>query len=452
MRRLAALLGVMTAVAWGVVAEPAQATVAEQGRYAFTEDYTYNDCGYPVDFHQEVSGTYSIRAGKGDETSAFFLTEVSSVRQTHTRAETGGFFTVEARSVTKETGARHLEGDLFEFTTIVAGQPFTVRDSDGGIVLRDRGNLTYRTVWDTQGDDQPGGIFLEFLGAESHGPHPGFGADLCDIGGDLIGTGSHERLTARPAGTTAAPQGYYEYLPPGYGAGSGSPLLVSFNGFGENGDGSAAELPLLLDTGVPYYIDRDGWAADRPFVVLAPQHPNPADDPRYRPCDEATHGGTCAMETQHGLGHPPGTSPCTTPDEVDAFLDYAVDAYDIDPRRIYLTGLSCGAFGVWEYVADHGAERVAAVVPIAGSGQPAWRTAGCALGEVAIWAFHSQGDDVVDSAGSIEPLQALQGCPAPPRRDAELTVYPDGDHDAWSRTYSGAEGHDVYAWLLRNVN
>ena len=34
--------------------------------------------------------------------------------------------------------------------------------------------------------------------------------------------------------------------------------------------------------------------------------------------------------------------------------------------RVYLTGVSCGAIGVWDYIAVHGDELIAAAVPIAG--------------------------------------------------------------------------------------
>jgi hypothetical protein len=45
-------------------------------------------------------------------------------------------------------------------------------------------------------------------------------------------------------------------------------------------------------------------------------------------------------------------------------------------------------------------------------------------------------------------MSSLIGCPAPPRRDAILTVYPGVGHDSWSRTYDGSAGHDIYGWLL----
>ena len=63
---------------------------------------------------------------------------------------------------------------------------------------------------------------------------------------------------------------------------------------------------------------------------------------------------------------------CTTPQEVAAFIDYALATYNVDPTRVYITGLSCGAFGVWEYLGTHaGSVKAAAAVPIAGEGRPA---------------------------------------------------------------------------------
>jgi predicted peptidase len=263
----------------------------------------------------------------------------------------------------------------------------------------------------------------------------------------LVGTGSSQRLTPRPAGTTDAPLGYYEYLPPGYGDGVSSPLLVFLNGFGENGDGSAGQLGILLATGIPQLIGTDAWPSERPFVVLAPQHAYPQEEAHYASCDGVEHGGSCAMRIQHELGHPENGSICTTPGEVHAFLSYAIASYDVDPDRVYLTGLSCGAFGAWEYVAEYGGSQIAAMVPIAGEGRPAWEAAMCSLGEVGIWAFHGDADDIVAPAGSIETITNLMACPQP-RRDAELTVYPGVDHDSWTRTYDLSAGHDIYDWLL----
>ena len=68
---------------------------------------------------------------------------------------------------------------------------------------------------------------------------------------------------------------------------------------------------------------------------------------------------------------------------------------------------------MWESLAQFGAGKIAAAVPIAGDGRPALGSSGCALASVPIWAFHGDADDVVNPAGSIDTITALQTCPAP---------------------------------------
>jgi predicted peptidase len=233
----------------------------------------------------------------------------------------------------------------------------------------------------------------------------------------------------RPAGTTDSPLGYYEYLPPGYADASPSPLLVSLHGFGENGDGSEAELSLLPATGIPALIQSNEWSLDLPFVVLMPQHDTPVDPDTL--ADEDFFRVECAWQS-----------------EVAAFIDFALAAYDVDPARVYLTGLSCGAYGAWMYLAEHGSSRIAAMVPIAGPAEEAWTAAGCELGVVPIWAFHGDADDVVPFTFASVPMESLIACPAPPRQEAVFTAYPGVDHDSWTRTYDLSAGHDIYAWML----
>jgi predicted peptidase len=259
---------------------------------------------------------------------------------------------------------------------------------------------------------------------------------------------SSQRVTLHPEGTTESPLGYIEYLPPDYGDGA-SPLLVFLHGYGESGDGSGHQLRNLLGTGIPQDLGYDGWPNARPFVVLAPQHEDTGESAMYAPCDDVQFSGSCALTMQHDQGHPQPGSVCFTPDEVEGFLSYAIDAYDVDPQRVYLTGLSCGAFGVWEYIAKYGNTQVAAVVPIAGEGRPAWQTAGCALGAVPIWAFHGEADDVVNPAGSIEPITQLQGCTSPAPVDARLTTYPGVGHDgSWTTAYAVGAEDDIWSWML----
>lgn len=234
-----------------------------------------------------------------------------------------------------------------------------------------------------------------------------------------IASTSRQRMTARPVGTVAgAALGYIEYLPPGYGDGGPSPLLVALHGVGQSGPGDGASLTRLFELGIPPLIKGNRWPDSRPFVVLAPQH------------DAVV------------------PAVCIAPTEIADFLAFAIKHYDVDPARIYLTGLSCGAIGSWNYLGAHKDEVVAAAVLIAGGGYGAIDEAGCGLGRIPIWAFHGGRDDAVPARYSINSIARLQQCSNPTAVDARLTLYPEAGHDAWSRTYDLSVGNDVYSWLL----
>jgi predicted peptidase len=241
--------------------------------------------------------------------------------------------------------------------------------------------------------------------------------------------------------------GYYEYLPASYHrTGKASPLIIATNGFGENGTGSAEDLPALLRTGIPRFIHVGGWPTSRPFVVLAPQHHEQQPGFSNPACDAGPWSGSCFLTMQHTLGHPP-ESPCTTPDELHAFIDYAIHRYNVD--KIYLTGLSCGAFGIWEYLGKYSnTQGVRAAVPVSGEGRPSLATYGCALARVPIWAFHGKDDDLVNPAGSTAPIQTIRatcrGTSASTHK-VQLTNY---GHYGWDAVWSGELGFDVFRWML----
>jgi len=426
----------------------ADAAVVEGTPYSGSDQWMDDSCGYRTDVAATFSGRISVRTGTGPATSYYFFTNNYSFREVHTDPATGRWFVVRGNGQYKDVQAKPVGGNVFEVTSKNTGQSFVVEDSTGVVRFRFAGVVTFRVLVDTGGDTIPDSETVEFLGVTTagHDPHV---SSVCAAAGSLIGTGSASRLTALPIGATASPLGYYEYLPPGYGQGTRKPLLVFLHGYGGNGDGTPAQLPNVInDAAIPFYIATNGWATDRPFVVLAPQHNN-IDSPAYPyPCDVA-FGGSCLMQHQHDYGNPlPAGSPCWAPSEVQAFLNYALARYDVDPTRVYLTGLSCGGYGVWESLAQFGASRIAAAVPIAGDGRPALQSSGCALASAPIWAFHGDADDVVNPAGSIDTINALQSCPAPPAKDLRLTVYPGVDHNSWDHAYSGSQGEDIYGWML----
>jgi hypothetical protein len=186
-RRLAAITAVAASVML-VGGTPAAATIVVRDQYTNNYSFDYSDCGFHVAVEGTASGHFSIRAGKGDRDTAFFLTDNYSFTETHTNADTGAFLTIRGNGVFNEIKATHVEGSIFEFEAVEAGQPFAVYDSAGRLVLRDRGSLQHHTLFDTLGDDQPGGEVIADLGTDVHGPHPGFDTDFCDIITPLIGS------------------------------------------------------------------------------------------------------------------------------------------------------------------------------------------------------------------------------------------------------------------------
>jgi len=423
-------------------AAPAAATVTDRDR--FTNSFTFEswDCGYQMD----VVGTSTdlVHTRVDAKTGNTFFSDVSSGQQTWTRSSDGRFFTVTWNQVFKDVQAKPLGGNLWEFTNQFVGQPVVISDSSGTVVSRDRGNLTQTFIVDVEN-----GEVVDFR-FKSAAPHPLFFEELCHAVRTLTGSNSYQYLTAHPIGSTTFAMGFYDYLPPSYTtSGPASPVLIALNGYGENGDGTPSGLPLLLQQGIPRFIDIGGWPTDRPLAVLALQHvEEPGFD--YSPCDNVDWGGSCVLQLQDARGDQQ-PAPCTTADEAHAFISYVLSHYNVDPHRVYLTGLSCGGFGAWEYLAEYGNQQVAAAVPASGEGRPAWSNAGCALGSVPIWAFAGALDDVVHPDGSIVPMTNLQGCGLPPDQ-TKLTVYDDFGHDAWNPAYDGQEGDDIYAWMLGFTN
>ena len=225
------------------------------------------------------------------------------------------------------------------------------------------------------------------------------------------------QLTEKPLGTTASSYGFVEYLPSTYKTNTTQkpPLLLFFHGIGEGGNGNT-ELKKVYNTGLPTIIKNNTWTYKNEFVVLMPQHHN--------------------------------ATSCFASTEIKSFIDYARKTYNIDTSRVYITGLSCGAIGLWNYIRENpGNAKVAAAVLIAGDGRGAYNQAKCNI-KIPIWALHGSLDPTVPPDGSIVAINSLNTCPNP-KPEFKLTVYPGVAHDSWTRTYNLSAGNDIYAWLLQ---
>jgi len=221
-------------------------------------------------------------------------------------------------------------------------------------------------------------------------------------------------------GETEAPYGYFMYIPAGYEQTSASyPMLVFLHGDGEQGNSSedAEVINLVLIHGPPYLIHEGRWNPTYPMLVVSPQ---------------------CHDEKWQAK-------------KVDDFIRYIIKNYRVNKRRIYMTGLSGGADGIYRYLAETGDRSlVAAAVAICGEGT----AEEARKARVPVWIFHGEFDDVVPVQTAIEMKKGFINVPG-----ARLTIYPGIDHGGWHSTYDltgmGTESEEydpfdisIYDWLL----
>lgn len=195
---------------------------------------------------------------------------------------------------------------------------------------------------------------------------------------------------------------YLLYLPKGYGEKEKKwPLMMFLHGAGERG----SNLNKVKVHGPPKIVEA---GKDLPFIIVSPQCPK--DDWWTERDDELIH-----------------------------LLDDIQKRYDVDAERVYLTGLSMGGYGTWTLASTY-PERFAAIVPICGGGK---RFFGWRLKDVPVWAFHGGKDSVVPLSESEEMIQAVKRGGG----NAKLTIYPEANHDSWTKTYDNPE---LYKWLLEH--
>ncbi|MEW6665628.1 MAG: prolyl oligopeptidase family serine peptidase [Thermodesulfobacteriota bacterium] len=192
---------------------------------------------------------------------------------------------------------------------------------------------------------------------------------------------------------------YLLYLPkekPGITLG-GLPLLLFLHGSGERGN----DLTLVKTHGPPRVVEA---GMELPLIVLAPQCPQEA--------------------SWHA-------------DSLMALVDHVLEHHDIDPKRVYVTGLSMGGFGTWVLAGEY-PERFAAIAPVCG---PYASIDPVRLRHTPVWCFHGAMDDVVPVEHSIHMVRRIRDAGGQVR----FTVYPDAGHDSWTRSY---ERPDLYEWFI----
>jgi predicted esterase len=240
--------------------------------------------------------------------------------------------------------------------------------------------------------------------------------------------------TKRHREDVSAVYGYFEHLPASYAKDTPLPLIISNHGIGEAANFDQADsdefansgdlLDRLLRRGFPGMMHTGNWDESRQFIVLSPQR-----------CLDGGYNEAA---------------------RVNDFLQYALQTYNIDPKRIYMVGFSAGAYVSWVHEAFFLGE-VAALVAIAGGTKDIPDT--CEVKDTPSWTFHAEDDGTVSADISQQMYAEFNDCDPQPDIQPKLTLFADGGHliDVstldLSRLNTGNPLYDiydqsVYEWLL----
>ena len=182
MRTRPRLIGIAAATLAALMIVPvATATTGFRDRFHDEYAFSHDDCGWWVDGTGEVNGDFFVRIGKGDFAGAFYGHNNFDFSETHVRRTDGATITISANTLFQETKATHLEGNVYTFTSVVAGVQLKVAGGDGKTLLMDRGRITETIVFDTLGDDVPGGVFIESIDFRMAGKYPSVVTDYCSL-------------------------------------------------------------------------------------------------------------------------------------------------------------------------------------------------------------------------------------------------------------------------------
>ncbi len=176
------------------------------------------------------------------------------------------------------------------------------------------------------------------------------------------------------------------------------PLLIFLHGAGERG----SDLEMVKKHGPPKLITA---GKELPFIVVSPQCP---------------------------------TNERWSVDVLNGMYKHVTKKYRVDKERVYLTGLSMGGFGTWEWAIDSPG-KFAAIAPICGGGDP---KKVAALKEMPVWVFHGGKDPVVPIKLSQDMVDALKAIGS----EVKFTIYPEAGHDSWTETYDNPE---LFKWFLQ---
>ena len=228
------------------------------------------------------------------------------------------------------------------------------------------------------------------------------------------------------------------YVPPDYDPAVAYPLVVFFHGLGEGGTDNVRQVNGNID-------NLFNHCKQRVALLYAPQSAS-------------------------------GWWPDTNTDMAMAKVAETLTAYNVDPSRVYVTGLSAGGGGVFNAMEKHDDVIAAGVAVCAASG--GWQSRADVLVGKPLWLYHAADDGTVSVSQSRQALNSIRSASGFPtisfpldtdpehpcyntgepyytdgstyyeQHNLRYTEYDTGGHGIWGRVYNEEW---MYDWLFGTV-
>lgn len=213
---------------------------------------------------------------------------------------------------------------------------------------------------------------------------------------------------------------YRLFIPEDYDPGKTYPLVLFLHGAGERGADNNIQID--ANRGARLWAEKVNQAA-HPCFVLAPQCPS-----------DKQWVNTNWSYGSYSIDKVPVSTELKM---VKDIIETLMKNYKIDANQLYITGLSMGGYGSWDFTERY-PDMFRAAAPICGAGDPSKADL---IKDVNIWCFHSSDDGTVPVSGTRDMVKALKTASG----NVKYTEYDNWGHASWVPAYDNPE---LVSWMF----
>lgn len=243
---------------------------------------------------------------------------------------------------------------------------------------------------------------------------------LSIIGSGFVNAQTFEYRSHKNSAIASYSMPYRLFIPEDYDPGKTYPLVLFLHGAGERGNDNNIQVD--ANRGARLWAEAENQAS-HPCFVLSPQCP----------ADKQWVNTNWSFGSYSINNVPMSTELKMVKDIIETLMTN----YKIDVNQLYITGLSMGGYGTWDFIERY-PDMFRAAAPICGAGDPS--KAGL-IKDVNIWCFHSSDDGTVPVSGTRDMVKALNTAGG----NVKYTEYDNWGHASWIPAY---DNPDLVSWMF----